>query len=273
MAHYDETWQKRAAITVPNVAGDATIDVNVTIPPEWDDFWEWLVTVSDDGGDSIRVTDSDGVTLLNYSVDDGAGGTFSAAAKTGRIQIDALAATATANTVICLWVYYQTDGIQADASTATTIASAKTGYIDLGKPSLKTHSVRAIPTNRTTPVVSYQKGSSDSDDVWIDWSGWLEQAAHDLLSRRKYEEPKHVVTTAVDEGGTPTTAVYTVTATRWTEQPDGRIYLRVQVTAGSSGTNYTIMPKVTTVVPGDSGNHRVYQERFGVHVLDVQESA
>lgn len=273
MSHYVETLTKRTAITVVNTAGAASLDINVVIPPEWDDFWTWLTALADDVGDSIRVTDSDGVTLLDYSVDDGSGGTFSAAAKTGRIQIDAAAMTATANTIVCLWLYWGGTDALADASTATTITSAATGYIDLGAPSLKSHSVRSQAVGRTTPYTSYAKGSNDTDDVWLDWSGWLEKSNTDQIGSRAYEEPKHAVVTAVDEGGTPSTSVYTVGSCRWNEQPDGRVYLRVQVTAGTNGTNYTISPKVTTVVPNDSAAHRVYQERFGLHVVDVQEAA
>lgn len=272
MSWYSTTFLKRMEITVPNVAGDATIDVNVVIPPEWDDLWTNLTAIGDTAGLSLRVVASNGVTLLNYSVDDGAGGAWSTSARTGRIQIDGVAVTATANTVISFWVYYYVTATTASGATATTIASAKTGYIDLGRPGPKSHVMRPLPVGATVPPKSYQKAAGESEDIWVDLSAILERSASAQREKLRHEEPKHMIVTAVDEGGTPTTALYTVTACRWVQQPDGRMYARIRVTAGSSGTNYTIIVTITTCIP-NVGDHRVLVERFGLHVQDVQEAA
>lgn len=273
MGWYNEAFYRRTPISVPNVAGDATIDVAVTLPPEWDEFWDALDAASDTTGDSIRVTDSNGTTLLNYDLDDGAGGAFDATTRTGRLLIDGVAVAATANTVCCFWIFYDVQGTAAvDASTAVTISSAKTGYIDLGKPTAKNYVVRPLPVGRTTPQIDFAKGSNDSDDVWLSWREWLEFGKVDLLGHRNYEEPKNAVVTAFDSGGGAVTTIYTVTLIRWAEV-DGAIWLRVPVTAGTTANNYTVAAKVTTVVPNDSANHRVYQERFGLRVKDVLEAA
>ena len=73
----DGLWRQRVEISV-NIAGATPVDVNITIPADWDAFWDSLTALGDTTGANLRVVWYDGATVLNYSLDNGSGGAMSA---------------------------------------------------------------------------------------------------------------------------------------------------------------------------------------------------
>src|SRR5690349_20093678 len=108
-------WRRRALISV-DIPGTSPVDVNVTIPREWDAFWETI----DSSGNNLRLVWYDGQTVLTYALDDGSGGAFSKANRLGRFQIDGMVVPTTAS-MLAIWVYWDPSSNQSSGAAAVTI--------------------------------------------------------------------------------------------------------------------------------------------------------
>lgn len=274
MSWYDEPWTRRKCITVVNAGGAATGDVDVAIPADWDAFWD----VIDAAGAELRVTQADGYTLLNYDVDDGAGGAFDSAAREGRIRIDGAALSATADTISLFWVYFESRTAQGDASVAVTMTSIITGYIDLGSPFPPWRMILAEPQppGITRPQSLGAKSSGATDHFWIDLASFLERRDGTFAGMDEFEEISVVLLAAYTTAGASAPTLFTAADLRFVETRRGsrrRMWLRVPVTAGTDANNYTIRALIDTRIPNRSTTHRRHDQRFGLRVVDALEAA
>lgn len=269
MSWYDEAYTKRAAITVVNTTPDDPCDVDITIPPDWDDFWDTIDTAANE----LRVVDADGFTLLAYDVDNGSGGSFSRSSRLGRIRIDGLDTPGgLAGAVSLVWVYYGASGA-ADASVSVTIASAKNGYVEQARPS--GHVVAAIPPRPgdVQPRVRIPKAAGDDDHVWIDLSALLQRRRTATAEQEDHEEVWALAATSYDDTGS-SASVATASKTRFVEASvDGRrrTYARIFVTGGTSGENYTVRALTWTARPDESEAVRKLTPAFALMVRDQLE--
>lgn len=268
MGWYSTNYKKRVPITVINTAGGSAYDATVAIPDTWDDFWDTI----DASGDGIRVTAADGVTLLDYEWAAG----FNATTRAGTLELDNVAAPNTANAICCLWLYYDAT-VAADGSTTVAPSTPETGYIDEARPSYLSQVVRAQAPGRAQPGRAIGKSSTEEIDVWLDLSAVLEQRSTPSARRPALEEPRSVVLSAVDSGGSAAATLVDAPKCRFVEVVAGggrRIYLRARVKAGTTGTSYTIIPILSTARPGVSGVHRVLESglRIGVRVVNQIQS-
>lgn len=277
MSWYDEDYQKRAAITVHEGSATATADVDITIPPDWDDFWEAI----DASGNELRITAADGYTLVTYDVDKPGGGAFSKASRSGRIRIDAATFPNVGQTLVLFWVYYDTASTQGDASSAVAMASIKDGYIELGKPATDKHTSQRHPPGLSRPRRIVAKTAGETAVISVDLARVLEQRATTFAGRRSHEEPWAVLHAALDQSGSSATATLfpaNGSGSRYIETPgeagaERSLWLKVPVAAGTDGTNYTVSLVVRTLQPGGTAYYRQINDRIGVRVVDALEEA
>lgn len=274
MSWYSSTWRKRKAISLINTAGGATKDANVVIPKDWDEFWD--ATPADTTGLELRVVAADGRTLLNYSVDDGSGGTFSRANRNGRLQIDGYAVPGTATECDLAWLYYDPTSTQGTGAVATTIASAITGYIELGTPSTWKADATPPRPGLDRPRAAFGKDPTDEANLWLNLTEQLELRQGQSSGRRLYEEPWAATYTVVNASNSAQAAMIDATMMRWVELVTGtggrEMYLRLRVKAGSDDTRYTALPVISTAVFGESTVHRSLNPRVGFRVRSVLET-
>lgn len=270
MSWYDEDYRKRRALTVINASGGSPIDANITIPKDDDDFWETI----DANGEGIRITLADGFTLATYDIDDGAGGAFDKTGRNGRVRVDGMATNGQANAALLLWAYYGVE-TPTDGSSAVTITSAETGHWAIGSPSWASIAVTRPRPEIERPEAIVHKDSTEVYHVWLDLAPVLEVRDEVYAKRLHYEEPLVVSYTIVNNAGSEQAGMLNRAAVRFVElvKPGGRarkLFLRIPVQAGSSGTKYTARTSISTHVPPNTF-HRTIRHAFTVAVRDLLE--
>lgn len=259
-------FRRRMPITVDNSAGVAatSVDVEVTIPKDWEEFW----SVIDASGANIRVTGPDGVTLVTYDVDDGAGGAFSTTTRAGRIRIDGYTVPTSTVGMYQAFVYFDPDGSVTAGDSVVTMTSTVSGYIHVGLP----RGDRRFPyvpqtPGSTRPRTFTHKAPSEQVDVWVAWTNALEVQRKASEDSRKREELYYFVMSVENTAGTDQTSMYTLSACRFVETPDGKAWTKLVVKAGTTATNYTIAPTVHSVAPyAPTVIYQTRQPRIGLAV-------
>lgn len=271
MSWYDANYRRRNAISVPNTAGSGTADVDVTIPEDWDEFWEAI----DTSGANLRVTGPDGRTLLTYDVDKPGGGAFSKAGRSGRIRIDGASLVGTANYTSLLWLYWDPEDTVTDGSSVVTISGALDGYLELGRPTRRPVVVQQQPPGLTRPQTLDSKASTAAEHYWLDVAQVLEQYHRPVEERLCYEEIAGVLVASLTDAGAAA-SLESHTATRFLEVDRGRerrMLVRIKLSGGTDGSRYTAGIVVSTRTPASSAAHRTLTHRFGLAVVDALEPA
>ncbi len=272
MSWKSSVYQNRMAISAVNTAGGATKDIDVVIPADWDEFWD----VIDATGLELRVTLADGYTAVPYSVDDGAAGTFSRSARTGRVRIDGATVTGTATECVLLWLYYNTTSTQGTGAVATTIAAQLTGVIERGQPSTWVATATTPRPGLTRPRSTFGKGTADQANLWLDITQLLENRGTTSGGRYMFEEPVSVTYTVVDNAAAAQAGMIDTTMVRFVEIETGtggrRLFLRLRVKAGTDATQYTAVAVITTATPLETPPHRIITARAGFRVSDNLET-
>jgi hypothetical protein len=250
-------WQFRRVISVDNTAGTpgAPIDVTHTLLPDDDEFWNNVQSA----GQDIRVCDSDGRTLQTYDLD-----SFSTSTRSGTIEVDNW--TPPGVKMSALYLYF---GNSSASTAATTFSpsSAKSGYIELGRPNARTFRVRPERPGDAKARSQFVKGANESVYVDFDFSAMLERAIVPGRGRMLWEEISYISSTTVEAAGVDQAAMHVATNDRICD--GGRV--RVWVTGGTSGTTYTVVCKIVTARPGGSPSGRTLEARARLYVQNVTE--
>lgn len=250
MTWYDKNWRYRAAVALDNSAGSGTtIDGQVTIPIHWDHFWNTI----ESNAHSIRFTQSDGTTGCNYNRQ-----TWTYADRSGVFQIDGVQAIANESTVIYM---YWGNSSAGDGDGSPTISSAKTGEIEVSAPLPPIVSLQLDPYGSSNPKPRFQKTVDEVVDVWIDCRPSLARRSSSNAGSSRYEEI-HSVNVDVQTNGSSQASMFDETKTRVIDPG----WVRIRVKAGSSGTAYTIIPKITTSLG------RVIEARAIMKVVNTNEA-
>jgi hypothetical protein len=268
---YDDNFKRRAAISVPNSAGAASGDIDITIPPDWDEFWD----IIDSAGEELRITQADGRTLVSYDVDKPGGGAFSVGARTGRLRIDGGTLKNTANACCLFWVYFDTDTTAGAGDVAVTMASILDGYIELGRPADRRIVLQKQPPGLTRPQSLESKESTATIHYWLDAAQVLELYRRPSSGHLQYEEVAGVLVVVKDDAGADADTLEVHADTRFVEVIRGRerrMWIRISVTGGTDGSRYTVGVVVYTSTPADSTNQTI-THRFGLAVVDALEPA
>lgn len=266
-------FRRRKPITIVNTAGSSSgIDANVTIPADWDEFWDAI----DASGNELRVTGPDGYTAVSYDLDDGSGGAFDRTNRLGRLQLDALTAPGVADEALLFWLYFDSTATQGDGTSAVSISGALTGYIDRGQPS--TWIAHAEPPRPGNQAPRQKFGKSASDDLfcWLEVTDLLEQRASPHANRSDYELPRSIkYEVQLSSSEAAQSSMIDLASTRWVEvvgERRRRLFARLRVKAGTTAEQYTLVATIPTCVPLQSGTHRTPVPRVGFRVKNVLET-
>lgn len=243
----------RVALTVDSSASAASGDVEIEIPVAFSHFWKNI----DSSGNELRVTASDGESLLIYQLKAG----FSKADRVGYIQIDNFAPSEAATFQI--WLYYGMEGAASKAG-SFVYAASKSGYLYAGAPGAAIRGVPQRPGD-TTPREVVSKGAAEQRWVWFDLSALLQGRFSAADGFPQFEE-LHSVTYAVYAAGVAQAGMVDAASPRFVE---GR-FVQVLVKGGTTGTDYTIVVTVKTRIPPITAA-QVVEVRALLKVRDVQE--
>jgi len=197
MSWFSEDWPRRAAVSINNISGGATIDAQLAIPSDWPEFWDHVQS----DGDDVRVTKADGVTLLSYDLD-----SWNYSAKTGNIQIDGYSGIPNAGQDATLQVFiYWGHPDAPDASSVVSISSAKTMTVHLAHPGTGGYPmIRCRPPMIDVDTASFviTKQSTETIRVWWDLRDMMAVRGIRNESSKRLEEIDYFtfnVVTAIDE--------------------------------------------------------------------------
>lgn len=259
-------WRRRVAISVP-IAGSTPVDVDVVIPPEWDEFWAAI----DSAGNELRVVWYDSRTVLSYAVDDGAGGAFDATAREGRLRLDNVTVPATASTLL-LWLYFDPETTAGDGSTAVTMSTPLTGYIELGRPGQYRLAHAPNVARATKPRTIIHKTANEQVYLWVRYDHALGKRSTPGNRAIVHEEALFATISVQDNAAADQAAMYDADQLRWVWTSRAELWLRVLVKAGTSGTNYTAVILTRTILPGDTSARQQIETRIGIAVGNSLES-
>lgn len=258
---YRPEYTRRMAISL-DVPASSPVDANVTIPKGLDDFW----TNIDTSGNELRVVHSDSETVLNYSIDDGAGGAFSKTNRLGRLQLDGVVTPSVAG-MQCLWLYYNTTSTQGSGAVATTITSARNGYIELSRPSGPRRYVhRPQLPGGTYPIEEFHKTAVETVPVWVHYSGSLAKAGKAAREAALLEELYYCTLVVEDTGAGDVATMYDITRPRFVWHRPTGMWIRFEVKAGTTATDYTGSFDARTILPGATALLQRLDTRIGIRV-------
>ena len=253
-------WGYRLAVMV-NVytSASGTVDVQIVVPATLDHFWDTVVSADD-----IVVTDSDGVTVLDYQIDDAA---FSAAgadlsARDMGVEVDALSVTVSngQGRPTLIWLYYGLTGAADNQAGSITIASPYAGHVYEGSPGSRQISASPPLPGSATPSQQVSKTEDETTAVWLDVTPVLETRKRPSAGRLNFEELRHIrhevesliQPLSVQRAGTDYAAA---DVRAWYDNETGKTWLRYLVEPNGSVTadnaHTLIFPFVTT----EGANH------------------
>jgi hypothetical protein len=246
MSWYNETWTKRLPITFyqPSAAAASTVDLTGTFPTDYDFFWDAVET---NGGD-IRITDSDGLTLISLAAGNANGwdlgaSAFSTSTRTFAPRIDGWTGAPAVNNAICqLFLYFDAGTQTGTADGAIALASQRTLYYpQFDKRTSKRVVVREEVPGTTTPRQDFQKFVGEEILVAWDFSQLLMKRARPFEGKLLYEEIDYA---EIDAGQTVTSdaTLYDVSLSRIIP---GNTVLALYK-GGTTGSNYWIECRVVT---------------------------
>jgi len=254
VAWYDSAWQHRAPIAVDlGVGVTPPVDVTIALPDDWDEFWDNVLA----SGNDVRVTDSDGDTLLTYDLD-----AFDAINRTGAVEVQAWTPAVSTAGVAVLWLYWGNPSA-ADARTAFAPSTPKTGYVETARPSWPTFLAAPEQPGAAKPRQVLQKGSGETVDTWWLLDPVLPRYCRPSRGWHRRGEPAHIGLVGYDAGQAATDIVDPV-ATRLVECR-GRLWARARVKAGVNGSDYTVELAIT----GTDG--QVRKPRMLLRVVDATD--
>jgi hypothetical protein len=267
MGWYSSVYRRRAAISV-EISGGGPYDVNVTIPADWDEFWDAI----DADGEDLRVVWYDSQTVLDYDVDDGAGGAFDLAGRRGRLRIDALTVPVATGSLL-VWLYFAPSTAEGDGSTAVTITSPVNGHLELGTPGQHrlVHQSQAARTSRPRKIIA--KTVNEQVFIWIRYDAALGKRTSRGRASRVYEEAFYATISVVNAAAADQSSMYDTDQLRWVwNTRTAELWLRCRVKAGSTNTRYTAVILTRTILPGATGGTQQLETRVGIDVTDSLES-
>ena len=236
MTWFDEDYRRRQIVGINTFGGGgspATIDAEIDIPADWDDFWE---NIRSDFKDVV-VTNTEGV-LLSFARKSGA----DYANRVLTLQIDGYAIKHDDSLSIC-YVYFFEPNETVDRSVSVSISSPKAGNVMLSAPHSRVVSARDAQSALDQPVQSFIKAESDEVHVFFIVTSQLAKRLTPYNERNDLEGIEYVTVHSYDSSGTDS-------STRFNDQDTraGNGFIRATYKAGSNGQNYAIAINVVTTL-------------------------
>lgn len=266
MGWYNKVWTRRVPITLLDISGVASADFFVTIPKGFDDFWNTV----DSSAAEIRVVSGDGETVLEYYVDDGAGGAFSKTNRLGRLKLNDVTLPSVADSAVLAWLYYGSTSNQGSgAGGGSAPGSGSDGYIDLWSPRGYRFTHHSQVPQQTRPRYSIHKRVDEEVYVNVVYTGVLANRSQPGHKSRSYEEPYYATGTVINTSNVAQASMIDATRHRFFDAGNGNIGFRMVVKGGTSTYQYTALPDLRTTLPGASSVHQRMITSIGIYVRDT----
>lgn len=259
VSYLDSDYLFRAAITMIHQGNG---DVTITVPPDWDEFWENIQA----DGDDIRVTLGDGITPVDYQW-----ASYTYATRTGVIELDGFGNFAGIPYAQMGWLYFG-NSAATDGSASFTASTPEDGFIHLGAPAGIVFDLVEDSPGATVPAQEMAKTTTAETHVWWRLSG-LESRVAPYNLHTEMEEPVGVIAAAVLSSGSAQASMVDNDGLRWVRTNDGSIYLRQVVKAGSDATNYTLAVTVVVTPRGWGATDNKPRTLTGRALLRVNDPA
>lgn len=249
---FNENYTYRQPVTVnfSTVSGVSTQDVTLTIPPDWDLFWD---TIRSDFKDVV-LTDENGNVVdfrrksENYSN------------KSLILEVNDLD-VAEDNCMQQMFLFYGYANETTDRSTSFVASTPKNAFIHLGAPLNRIVEGYGIVPTANQPVQTFVKSTDEAIDIYFSIQGLLASRTTEANGRLLFEEIVFVTVESLDSSGTNAVERYSLQETRFLQG-----YIRVRTKAGSNNTNYSLALKVNTTTL------QIYDIRCLIKVKDLLPS-
>lgn len=251
MTWYDADYRRRQIVALDCTGGTgttATIDAEIKVPSDWDDFWQNIQSDFDD----VVVTDLNG-ELVNFARKVGA----SYANRELTLQVDGLSIKNDDSIQVC-YIYFYNPDETTDHSTSVTITSPKTGHVMLSAPHSRVVTAQQSSSAIDAPLQSFIKASAEEIHVFWILGKVLAKRLTPYNERNDEEGIEHVQVYSYDSSGTNSTERYEVRETRI-----GNGFIRTTFKGGSDGSDYAMAIQVKTTLG------QVLESRAILRVIDV----
>ena len=254
MTWFDSAYKRRYPIAVDVTGGaesSGNEDVSITIPDDWDDFWNNIRADLKD----VVITDSNG-TLQSFHR-----ATENFANRSLQINVDNVT-FANRNSINIIYVYFNNPDEATDRSAAFVPDSPKTGKIYLVAPSNRIVSQPIVRTGTTTPNSIFSKTSVDEVYIWFRVNSLLATRISAYNEKLDYESVDHIKIQSLDSSSTNDT-------NRYTELNTAVIpgYIGVYVKGGTNSTDYTVECRISTV--GTGTFNQIFSLRALLQIRDL----
>ncbi|MGB0973202.1 MAG: hypothetical protein ACPGVG_19945 [Mycobacterium sp.] len=265
-----QAYKRRKAFSVVTTATASSVDVELTIPTGYDDFWGAI----DANGYGVRFFAADGVTAINHQIQ-----SFSSTTRTAIFELESAPLPSAVDRCVLYWMVFAPIGTAVNLGHTFTVSSPATASMELGQPD----PASAIPVRPQTPSEAQPagriaKGTAEVRDVFFDLTDALQPAAGLYNGHRQWEEPGIAQVDVYNSAGTSQASMNEPSAMRWVSVDVGggsqrqRLYLRARVKAGTDSTSYTLAADIDTITPLSTPNYRNLPARLGVQVKNQLEA-
>ena len=223
----DSSFTYRIPISIPIFTGGGAtnVDVQVSVNPDWDAFWDNIKSNFFD----IKIYTANGESAISYQRQSGA----NYAGRTLVLELDNVAVDDQSSTSL-VYLYWGDASASSDPTTAFTVSSPKDGYIWIGRP---VRIVKPLLNNagRTEPETVFTKEEGDKIDIWFDMRALLASYIDPFNGKLGYEAIKRTQPKSLDSSGTDSTGRYSSDDTYFLNG-----YASIRAIGGSSGTDYAV---------------------------------
>lgn len=225
----DSAFTYRIPISIPVYAagggGATTVDVEVSVPPDWDIFWNNIQSNFYD----IKIYSADASTEIVYQRQSGA----SYANRNLILELNDVSIDDQSSTSL-VYLYFGDAAASTDPTAVFTPVSPKTGYIWIGRP------VRLVKTSlsnsgRTEPDTVFTKDEGEKIDIWFDLRSLLAAYIDPYNGKLSYEAIKRIQPKSLDSSGTDSDTRYSSDDTYFLNG-----YASLRAIAGNSGNDYAV---------------------------------
>ena len=221
----DQAFTYRIPISIPvYTGGGATaVDVNVTVPPDWDVFWDNIQSNFYD----IKIYTANGESEIDYQR--GTGANYST--RTLTLQLDDVDIDDQSSTSL-VYLYFGDASAATDPEASFTPSSPVDGYIWIGRP------VRLVKTSlsnsgRTEPDTVFTKSADEKIDIWFDVRSLLAAYVDPFNGKFSYEAIKRIQPKSIDDAGSDNASRYSTDDTYFLNG-----YASIRAISGDSGSDY-----------------------------------
>ena len=237
MTWFNKDFKRRMPLMINTslLAGGASIQANITIPAEWDDFWNNVIDTGGTSGYDVVITDEKGLQLPFQRV------TWTPATRTGVFRANHSTAKAS-NVIHFLFVYWNNPDQSVDLSSVVgAIGTAVPAFGYLGAPYKNIVNLGSNQGLSTTPTTIIQKDPDEKIDVWFPVSQLLAPRTTPYNERLDFKSIEYLDAEVLNNSGVNQAGMYALSETRIIA---GWIKLRIQ--QGVDNNDYVIRAKIHT---------------------------